>query len=196
MSGYAQTAKYWRGSFGSAARNGKVVSRNNTTQVGMEKLNMKKHRPLNVILLLVLTGLLGPVQTQAEILVSGAYARASMSGAANSAAYMRLENNADIDVVIIGAESARIPRMAMHTQDLSGGMAAMRPLQSALVKAHGSLEFKPGGHHFMLMGIEKPLVVGEIFPVTLKFENGQTQMLTMVVKPVTEYVMPMGTMRH
>ncbi|MEN9416974.1 MAG: hypothetical protein RI988_594, partial [Pseudomonadota bacterium] len=39
-----------------------------------------------------------------------------------------------------------------------------------------TVELKPGGLHVMLIGIQKPLKVGDSFPLTLRFEKaGEVQ---------------------
>ncbi|MBX9756541.1 MAG: copper chaperone PCu(A)C, partial [Pseudomonadaceae bacterium] len=39
------------------------------------------------------------------------------------------------------------------------------------IPAGGEAKFAPGGNHLMLFGLQKPLVAGERFPLTLEFEK-------------------------
>jgi copper(I)-binding protein len=54
---------------------------------------------------------------------------------------------------------------------MTDGMMMMRQLDSVEVPAGGNLEFKPGGNHVMLIGLERPLVACERFPLTLRFKD-------------------------
>ena len=47
----------------------------------------------------------------------------------------------------------------------------MRHVRSIPVPANGTVTLQPGGHHIMMMGLTKKLKKGEIFPLTLTFEN-------------------------
>jgi hypothetical protein len=60
----------------------------------------------------------------------------------------------------------------MHTHSMQNGIMMMRQLEAVEIPAGGSVEFKPGGNHIMLIGLERPLVAGDRFPLTLKFEHG------------------------
>ena len=59
----------------------------------------------------------------------------------------------------------------MHTSVMQGDLMKMEKLESVEVTAHAPLVFEPGGHHVMLMGLDKPLVEGESFPLTLVFDK-------------------------
>ena len=59
----------------------------------------------------------------------------------------------------------------MHTHTMKDGMMMMHQLDSIEVPAGGTLEFKPGGNHIMLIGLKHPLLEGEHFPLTLTFKH-------------------------
>jgi copper(I)-binding protein len=52
-----------------------------------------------------------------------------------------------------------------------GGAMTMHPVSAVHVGAGETVSFEPGGYHVMLMGLVRPLQVGETFEVTLVFEH-------------------------
>ena len=61
--------------------------------------------------------------------------------------------------------TAPIPTMAGD----SSQMMKMQQVASVAIPADGSVEFKPGSFHVMLIDLTDPLVVGSTFPLTLNF---------------------------
>ena len=86
------------------------------------------------------------------------------------AAYFTAENRASTADTLIGVSSPVVERAEMHTHTMKDGMM-MHQLDSIEVAAGGTLEFKPGGNHIMLIGLKHSLVEGERFPLTLKFKH-------------------------
>ena len=48
----------------------------------------------------------------------------------------------------------------------------MEKLSNVSAPAGGTVLFRPGGKHLMLMGLKRPLKAGDRFPVTLTFASG------------------------
>ena len=46
-----------------------------------------------------------------------------------------------------------------------------RQIVSLEIPAGGSVQFKPGGYHIMLMGLKAPLKKGDMIMLQLKFEH-------------------------
>jgi copper(I)-binding protein len=44
------------------------------------------------------------------------------------------------------------------------------------------VELKPGGHHLMLMGVDKPIVAGQKVPITLTIEEAGGRRTSVVVE--------------
>ena len=61
----------------------------------------------------------------------------------------------------------------MRMREVKGGI----PLPAGQTQ-----ELKRGGYHVMIFDVVKPLQVGDKFPVTLKFQNGKPQTLTVTVR--------------
>ena len=70
---------------------------------------------------------------------------------------------------------------------MDGDVMRMREVGTIDVPAGGTVELQPGGLHLMLMGLKKPLVAGQAFPLTLRFEKaGAVEVQMKVVAPGTE----------
>lgn len=106
-----------------------------------------------------------------SLIVSEVWARATPPSAEVGAAYFTLENLAGTADMLISVASPVSSRTEMHTHSMQDGMMMMMQLESVEIPAGGVVEFKPGGNHIMFIGLERPLVEGERFPLTLKFER-------------------------
>ena len=120
----------------------------------------------------------------AEISVDNAWARASQGP--NSAMFGTFENSSDADDQLIAVE-VQDPNFCDHTELHAhieeNGVMKMRPVENITIPAKGNAELKPGGLHVMFMKIKDPMKEGQIVPVTLKFQSGQTLDLEVPVKP-------------
>jgi hypothetical protein len=107
----------------------------------------------------------GPVR------IEGAYVRASLGAAPNSAAYMTLGTTGAPDRLI--AVSSPVAKSAgLHTQIMDrNNVMRMRPVDGIPVAPGETTLLKPGGLHVMLMGLTGPLKDGETIPLTLTFEK-------------------------
>lgn len=102
-------------------------------------------------------------------------ARATAPGAAVGAAYMTLQNTGDTEVKVLGATTPIAASVEIHSMSMDGGVMRMRPVIGGLpIAAHSTVEFKSGGYHFMLLGLTKPLALGDHVPMTLTFSGGVT----------------------
>jgi copper(I)-binding protein len=111
-----------------------------------------------------------PAQASA-IMVMEAFARASATPAATSAAaYVSLMNHGEDDL-LTGVASAAAKAAEIHKTEMEDGVMKMAPAGPLALPAHGTLQMKPGGYHIMLMGLARPLVKGEMIELTLTFEK-------------------------
>ena len=79
------------------------------------------------------------------------------------------------DARLVRMESALAAKAEMH-QSMAGmaGMATMVPLDHVDVPAGGRVEFKPGGNHAMLIGLDPVVKVGTAVPLRFGFADGTT----------------------
>ena len=102
--------------------------------------------------------------------VRDAWARATPPGTEVAAVYLTLVGGVRTDRLV----AATTPRAAMtqiHVAVAADGAVGMRETPAVDVPARAQVAFAPHGTHLMLMGLSRPLVAGERFPLTLRFEH-------------------------
>ncbi|WP_116089974.1 copper chaperone PCu(A)C [Sphingomonas crusticola] len=79
------------------------------------------------------------------------------------------------DAKLVRMESALAAKTEMH-QSMAGmaGMTTMMPLDHVDVPANGKVEFKPGGNHAMLIGLDPVVKPGTGVPLRFGFADGTT----------------------
>ncbi len=88
--------------------------------------------------------------------------------------YFTLSNNGNHPVKLKSARSAAFGMVMMHRSVEENGVSKMLPVDSIDVPAGGTVEFKPGGYHLMLMSPTSKIAPGEQIPLTLEFADGET----------------------
>ena len=102
--------------------------------------------------------------------------------APNGAAYFRVENGGRDPDRLVSAHSPIAGRAEMHAHEMDGGVMQMHQVHSVEVPAQGGVTFEPGGLHMMLLGLKKPLVAGESFPLVLGFDKAGTIEVSVEIK--------------
>ena len=76
---------------------------------------------------------------------------------------------------LVRIESALAAKTEMH-QSMAGmqGMTTMAPLDHVDVPADGTVTFKPGGNHVMLIGLDPVVKPGTAVPLRFGFADGTT----------------------
>jgi hypothetical protein len=135
-----------------------------------------------------LTLVLGAAAEAAEVVKKGAlefadpWARATVPGQANGAAYLTVRNHGEADR-IVRAEAAVSRKVELHTHEVDAqGVARMIEIPAIELPAHATTELKPGGLHIMFIGLEKPLEAGRRFPLKLVLEKAGEVTLEVEVK--------------
>jgi periplasmic copper chaperone A len=85
------------------------------------------------------------------------------------AAYFTLHANTR-STRLIGVASPRIERIELHESRTEGGISRMAPLDRPMFEGR-RMEFKPGGRHAMLFGIDPTVAAGGKIPLTFSFEG-------------------------
>jgi copper(I)-binding protein len=123
----------------------------------------------------------GP-RSAAAISVSDAYVVEPAGDTA--AAYFTLHNAGGEDDRLVGVQSDAAPVAMLHESQIdANGVATMGPLERAVVPAHGSLTFEPGGRHVMLDHV-RPLHAGDHVQLTLTFASTGPLTVTAPVRPL------------
>lgn len=108
-----------------------------------------------------------------DILIEGAWSRASIGAARPGVAYMTIRNAGERPVTLTGLRSdiATIPQIH-RTATNAEGISTMTPSGKLTIAPGKSIALEPGGLHVMLMQLTEPLVKGESFPLIFVFEDG------------------------
>ncbi len=116
--------------------------------------------------------LLAPFAAVAEITVQDVWVRMPPPVADTAAAYMTIKNSGDQDVEIISVESDAAKRPEFHSMSMHDNMMHMQKMERAVVPAHGSIKFAPGGDHLMLKALRKKLKKGDHVMLRLNMRDG------------------------
>ena len=93
------------------------------------------------------------------------------SGAKSAAAYLIIRNHDDEEFNLLQVTTTIGRAMLHETTTTDEGVVKMEHLVRVNIPEGDELIMQPGGIHIMIMGISKPLLVGEEIPATLKFNN-------------------------
>jgi hypothetical protein len=115
-----------------------------------------------------------PMATLGEVAIHDAWARASLGQMRSGAAYLTLEVTGDRVERLIAVTSPIAEKATLHTHVMDGDVARMRPVAAIEIAPGAPTVLEPGGLHIMLTGLERSLVEGETFPLSLTFERAGT----------------------
>jgi hypothetical protein len=85
------------------------------------------------------------------------------------AAYFTLRANND-PTKIVRVSGRGIERIELHETREENGVSTMRPITDLTFPQSGVMEFKAGGRHAMLFGLDPALKAGDKVPLTFAFE--------------------------
>lgn len=129
---------------------------------------------LAAVVMAVVTVKVSPLdQSNAAFVVEQPYLRSSLPTSTSAAAFMVLRNQTGQADRLIAVRSALAGRVELHSHNEdANGVMRMGQIEEGVPLADGGTHvFGRGGDHLMFMGLEAPLVQGDIVPVTLVFEQ-------------------------
>lgn len=131
---------------------------------------------LAALLLAASTGLALAHDYHAGALTLGhPWARPAPSGATTGAGYLTITNTGASADRLTGGSTPAAARLEIHEMSMAGGVMRMRPVSGGLdIPAGATVALKPGGYHVMLIGLKRPLNVGDRIPATLTFQRAGT----------------------
>jgi len=119
--------------------------------------------------------------TLGTLRIENAWTRAAGQGA-QGAGFVTIRNTGSEADTLVAASTPGAGRVELHTSLREGDVMRMRPVANIPVPAGGSVALAPGGLHMMLMGLTRPLAVGQVVPVTLRFERAGQVTVNMAVQ--------------
>lgn len=93
------------------------------------------------------------------------------TGAKSAAGYFTIKNHGDVKIILKGISMTLAKAMMHQTTTGDDGIVKMKHMMKADIPANGDLILKPGSFHIMMIGINRPLLLGEEIPATLLFDN-------------------------
>lgn len=104
-----------------------------------------------------------------------------------TAAFMDLANPGPKPVTLVKASCAAAKMTQLHVMQADGDKQVMVEAKDGLrIEAGSHKHLVSGGAHIMLMGVTKPLAVGDEVTIELTFDSGQVETITAVVKEFVE----------
>lgn len=109
----------------------------------------------------------GPVEA---LIVTDAWSRPALKGSTGGA-YMTLKNMGTVALRVTGASAEVANAVELHESTTHEGMAHMQMKPSLELAPGASTTFKPGGLHFMLIGLRRALVARDTVHIVLRVES-------------------------
>ncbi len=111
------------------------------------------------------------------IVIQDPWVRSAPSNAPTLGAFMEIHNNSNQNVKLISAHAEGYKDVQLHRTIDDDGMMRMVEQEFIPVTANGKIHLKPGSWHMMLIRPEKVPAKGELVLITLKFDNGSSQVV-------------------
>jgi protein SCO1/2 len=116
-----------------------------------------------------------------SVAIMNSWVREALPGAGVNAGYMTLFNVSDKDLTITKIESESFASIEIHQMASVDGMMEMSEIKNMLIPAKQSVELKPGGKHLMMMDPDKDFIQGQTVEMSLTFDTGSIQLMTVPV---------------
>ena len=117
-----------------------------------------------------------------DIFVSNAWVQAMPPSQKITAAYMTIANNSFKEIVLVSASTDIADVAEIHRMSEMSGMAHMAPMTRVQIPALTKLKLIPGGIHFMLINLKRPIKAGDVIPITLHFQDGGSVVVSATVR--------------
>ncbi len=116
------------------------------------------------------------------VAIMNAWIRQAHPDAPVNAGYMVLINVGAEDLTLVGLESPSYDQAELHEMAMVDGMMKMRELTEVVIPAGGgTARFEPSGKHLMLKGPKQHLTEGQSVELSLIFQSGKRQTVSVRV---------------
>lgn len=108
----------------------------------------------------------------------------SRGGMGTGIAFVKLVNSGKTEEKLLKVSSPWADQVTLHENIREGDINRMREVEAIIIPPGQSVEFKPGGMHLMLMGMNHKLNAGDMLPLTLSFAHaGEVKVEAKVSEP-------------
>jgi copper(I)-binding protein len=123
----------------------------------------------------------------AAVTATEAWVRGTVPAQKTTGAFLTLESSEDAKVV--GVTSPVSKSAEIHESGMHHGRMHMQAIDFLALPAGKRVELKPGGHHVMLVGLDRALGAGDEVPLTFTIEDRSGKRSTLEVRAA---VRPLG----
>jgi copper(I)-binding protein len=113
--------------------------------------------------------------------VNNAWVRAAPPNARVMVAYATVKNTSDYNIWITGANSTSFKSVELHETIEEKGMASMIHVDFIKLVPGESVNFEPGGKHFMLFTPQTKNSIGDNIEFSLILGNGDSENFSAIV---------------
>ena len=114
------------------------------------------------------------------------FARATPPGARSGGIYMTIENGGTAVDRLVRVASPAAASVELHSMTMDGNVMRMRAITGLDIAPGAKVTLGSSGYHVMLVGLAKPLAVGDRFPLTLTFEKAGSVDVSVFVEGMTD----------
>ncbi|MDA0663738.1 MAG: copper chaperone PCu(A)C [Proteobacteria bacterium] len=120
-----------------------------------------------------------------DLIITGAWTRATPTRAPTGAGFVTIENKGSSDDRLIAVRTSISGKSEIHTMTMDNGVMRMRQLEDGIaIPAGGTVTLQPGGNHLMFMQLKQGIAQDTAVPVTLVFEKAGEVTLDFLAAPV------------
>ncbi len=126
-------------------------------------------------------------EAQDGLELNDVWARETVAGAPNSAAYLEIHNHSANDDRLTGGSTPFADVVEVHDQQMDNGVMRMVHLPDGLeVPAGETVVLQPQSYHLMIIGLGEVLEAGATVPLVLEFEHAGEIEATAEIRPLRE----------
>jgi copper(I)-binding protein len=119
-----------------------------------------------------------------DLVIDHPFARATPPGAEVAGAYLKIRNAGKAADRLVRAATPVAGMAEIHEMRVEQSVMRMRAIAGIEIKPGATITLQPGSYHVMLMGLKRPLAVGDKFPLTLTFEKAGSVEVTVEIEAV------------
>lgn len=142
--------------------------------------------PIALIALAIAAPLAAHGVTVGTLKIGHPWARQTAPRQQAGGAFLSLTNNGKHEDRLLSATADVATKVELHSMSMDAGVMRMRPVKGGLAIPVGeTVTLAPGGYHIMLIGLRRPLALGEMVPMTLRFARAGNVKVELKIEPVT-----------
>lgn len=126
-----------------------------------------------------------------DLQATDAWSRPTANAALAGVVYLKVTDSG-APTTLVAVSTPVADHAEMHHSTMQNGMMMMLPVTSMPISPRAPISFSPDAYHIMLTGLHQTLSVGQTFPITLRFADGETVTTTVTVRPMEAGAAPAG----